>query len=123
MFVYYLIAGALPFSIVVKHVDLPVCIMLVTPVRCCFVADIFIILFTVTCTMCILQAIFSVARPDGDIFLVVRIEKVLQGSISGALEQYLRTTDVKAGTKLHKAMMPYCQRLGNYRMPFAWGAR
>ena len=70
-----------------------------------------------------MQAIFSVARPHGDIFLVVRIEKVLQGSISGALEQYLRTTDVKAGTKVHKAMMPYCQRLGNYRMPFAWGAR
>jgi len=70
-----------------------------------------------------LQAIFSIARPHGDIFLVVRIEKVLQGSISGALEQYLRTTDVKAGTKQHKTMLPYCQRLGNYRMPFAWGAR
>jgi len=73
--------------------------------------------------LCILQAVFSVARPHGDIFLVVRIEKVLQGSISGALEQYLRTTDVKAGTKLHKAMVPYCQRLGTYHMPFAWGAR
>jgi len=72
---------------------------------------------------CILQAIFSVAEPHGDIFLVVKIEKVLQGSISGAVEQYLRTTDVKAGTKLHRMMMPYCQRLGNYRMPFAWGAR
>jgi len=72
---------------------------------------------------CILQAIFSVAQPHGDIFLVVKIEKVLQGSISGAVEQYLRTTDVKAGTKLHRMMMPYCQRLGNYRMPFAWGAR
>jgi len=72
---------------------------------------------------CVLQAIFSVSRPHGDIFLVVKIEKVLQGSISGAVDQYLRTTDAKAGTKLHKAMMPYCQRLGNYHMPFAWGAR
>ena len=69
-----------------------------------------------------LQAIFSVAQPHGDIFLVVKIEKVLQGSVSGALDQYSRT-DVKTGTKLHKAMLPYCQRLGSYHMPFAWGAR
>jgi dedicator of cytokinesis protein 9/10/11 len=69
------------------------------------------------------QAIFSVSQPDPDIFLVVRIEKVLQGSISAALEQYLRTTDVKAGTKIHKSVVPYCQKLGLYHMPFAWGAR
>jgi len=70
----------------------------------------------------VVQAVFSVAQPHGDIFLVVRIEKVLQGSISGAQEQYGRT-DVKTGTKLHKSMIPYCQRLGSYHMPFAWGAR
>lgn len=69
-----------------------------------------------------MQAIFSVAEPHGDIYLVVRIEKVLQGSVSSALEQYTRT-DVKSGSKLHKTMVPYCQRLGTYHMPFAVGAR
>lgn len=68
-------------------------------------------------------AIFSVTKPDVDIFLVVRVEKVLQGSISAAVDQYLRTTDQKTGTKIHKSMKQYCQRLGRYRMPFVWAAR
>lgn len=69
------------------------------------------------------MAIFSVTKPNPDIFLVVRIEKVLQGSISAALENYLRTTDQKTGTKIHRSMKVCCQRLGRYRMPFVWAAR
>lgn len=69
------------------------------------------------------QAIFSVTKPDVDIFLVVRVEKILQGSISAAVDQYLRTTDQKTGTKIHKSMKQYCQRLGRYHMPFVWAVR
>ena len=66
---------------------------------------------------------FSVTKPNPDIYLVARIEKVLQGSISAATEPYMRTPDIKVGTKLHKQMRTYCARLGHYRMPFAWAAR
>ena len=66
---------------------------------------------------------FSISNPHGDVYLVVRIEKILQGSINAALDNYLKTTDIKTGTKLHRSMKMYCQRLGRYRMPFAWGVR
>ena len=35
----------------------------------------------------------------------------------------MKTPDMKAATKIHKQMKVYCQRLGHYRMPFAWAAR
>ncbi|XP_043275620.1 dedicator of cytokinesis protein 9 isoform X2 [Venturia canescens] len=70
------------------------------------------------------QAIFSISNPHPDIFLVVRIEKILQGSIYQTSEPYLRATkDPRLGLKVHKQVRASCQRLGNYRMPFAWAAR
>ncbi|XP_044001761.1 dedicator of cytokinesis protein 9 isoform X3 [Aphidius gifuensis] len=70
------------------------------------------------------QAIFSINNPHPDIFLVVRIEKILQGSICQTSEPYIRATkDPRLGLKVHKNVRSCCQRLGNYKMPFAWSAR
>ena len=69
------------------------------------------------------QAIFNVVRPHHEVFLVARIEKVLQGSINAAVDPYMRNPDEKLAAKIHRQMSLYCSKLGHYRMPFAWGAR
>ncbi|XP_063281579.1 dedicator of cytokinesis protein 9 isoform X3 [Pelobates fuscus] len=70
------------------------------------------------------QGIFSVTCPHPDIFLVARIEKVLQGSITHCAEPYMKSSDsAKAAQKVLKNAKQACGRLGQYRMPFAWAAR
>ncbi|XP_054592286.1 dedicator of cytokinesis protein 11 isoform X2 [Nothobranchius furzeri] len=69
------------------------------------------------------QGIFSVTNPHADIFLVARVEKVLQNGITHCAEPYMKTPDTKAGQKVLKAAKQTCQRLGRYRMPFAWAAK
>nr|XP_014976844.1 dedicator of cytokinesis protein 9 isoform X10 [Macaca mulatta] len=70
------------------------------------------------------QGIFSVTCPHPDIFLVARIEKVLQGSITHCAEPYMKSSDSsKVAQKVLKNAKQACQRLGQYRMPFAWAAR
>ncbi|XP_072243844.1 dedicator of cytokinesis protein 8 isoform X2 [Leuresthes tenuis] len=73
------------------------------------------------------SAIFSITYPSPDIFLVIKIEKVLQqGEISDCADPYitLRECDsTKNKDKLEKLRgqaETFCQRLGHYRMPFAW---
>uniref|UniRef100_H3DJQ4 Dedicator of cytokinesis 8 n=1 Tax=Tetraodon nigroviridis TaxID=99883 RepID=H3DJQ4_TETNG len=73
------------------------------------------------------SAIFSVTYPSPDIYLVIKIEKVLQqGEISECADPYmtLRECDSpKNKDKLEKLRCQaetFCQRLGRYRMPFAW---
>ena len=70
-----------------------------------------------------LQAVFSVVDPHPDIYLVARIEKVLQGSVSACTEPYVRNPDIRIGSKIHRTMKTYCHRLGRYRMPFAWAVK
>uniref|UniRef100_A0A8C0IMJ0 C2 DOCK-type domain-containing protein n=1 Tax=Chelonoidis abingdonii TaxID=106734 RepID=A0A8C0IMJ0_CHEAB len=75
------------------------------------------------------SAIFSITYPSPDIFLVIKLEKVLQqGDISDCCEPYMvmkETDAVKNKEKLEKlrgAAEQFCSRLGRYRMPFAWTA-
>ena len=70
------------------------------------------------------QAIFSITDPNHEVYLVVRIEKVLQGSISSCIEPYLKSGDTKkAAQKAHKWAEICCKSLGQYGMPFGWTAR
>lgn len=70
------------------------------------------------------QAILNVSTPHPDIFLVVRIEKILQGGINNTTDAYLKAAkDPKMGVKLNKSVKSYSQKIGHYRMPFAWAAR
>lgn len=57
------------------------------------------------------QAVFSVSSPHPDIYLVLRIDKVLQGSVASISEPYIRSTkDPKLGNKVVKAVKASCQR-------------
>ncbi|NXB71894.1 DOCK8 protein, partial [Donacobius atricapilla] len=73
------------------------------------------------------SAIFSVTYPSSDIYLVIKIEKVLQqGEIGDCAEPYMVLKESEAGKtkekieKLKAQAESFCQRLGKYRMPFAW---
>ncbi|XP_063323540.1 dedicator of cytokinesis protein 9-like isoform X2 [Pelmatolapia mariae] len=70
------------------------------------------------------QGIFSVTCPHPEIFLVARIEKVLQGGIAHCTEPYMKSSDsAKMAQKVLKNARTACGRLGQYRMPFGWAAR
>uniref|UniRef100_H2Y9C6 Dedicator of cytokinesis protein 9 n=1 Tax=Ciona savignyi TaxID=51511 RepID=H2Y9C6_CIOSA len=71
------------------------------------------------------KGIFSVTNPHNDIYLVARIEKVLQGSIKACAQPYMKSDsdNHKTAAKVLKHAKPACQRLGQYRMPFAWTAK
>ncbi|XP_048588509.1 dedicator of cytokinesis protein 9 isoform X4 [Nematostella vectensis] len=70
------------------------------------------------------NAIFSVTVPHDDVYLVVRIDKVLQGSISSCVEPYLKSGDArKSALKVQRQAEVCCKRLGHYTMPFGWAAR
>ncbi|CAL8303287.1 unnamed protein product [Merluccius merluccius] len=75
------------------------------------------------------SAIFSITYPSADIFLVIKLEKVLQqGDIGECCEPYMvmkESDSAKHKEKLEKLRMQAeqsCTRLGRFRMPFAWTA-
>uniref|UniRef100_A0A6I8QJP9 Dedicator of cytokinesis 7 n=1 Tax=Xenopus tropicalis TaxID=8364 RepID=A0A6I8QJP9_XENTR len=75
------------------------------------------------------SAIFSITYPSQDVFLVIKLEKVLQqGDIGECAEPYMiykEADTAKNKEKLEKLKSQadqFCQRLGRYRMPFAWTA-
>ncbi|XP_014668067.1 PREDICTED: dedicator of cytokinesis protein 7-like [Priapulus caudatus] len=66
------------------------------------------------------SCIFNITYPSPDIFLVVKLEKILQqGDISESAEPYMK--DDKRD-KVRANAQYYCERLGQYCMPFAWTA-
>ena len=71
------------------------------------------------------KAIFSVTFPHPDVYLVLRIEKVLQGGITSCSEPYMKSGDAlkKGATKAYRSAEIACQTLWRYRMPFALATR
>ncbi|KAG4065416.1 hypothetical protein HA402_002814 [Bradysia odoriphaga] len=64
------------------------------------------------------SAIFEISNPSSDLFLVIRLEKVLQGD---SVEPYLKEDkDKQTRDKAKSNATDFCDRLGKYRMPFAW---
>lgn len=66
------------------------------------------------------SCIFNITYPSSDMFLVIKLEKVLQGDVNECAEPYMK--DEKNRDKLKTSAALYCERLGKYRMPFAWTA-
>ncbi|XP_070690098.1 dedicator of cytokinesis protein 8 [Pempheris klunzingeri] len=73
------------------------------------------------------SGIFSITYPSPDIYLVIKIEKVLQqGEISDCADPYITMRECESAKnkdkseKLRNQAEMFCQRLGRYRMPFAW---
>ncbi|XP_043910690.1 dedicator of cytokinesis protein 7-like [Protopterus annectens] len=75
----------------------------------------------------ITSAIFSVTNLSSDIYLVIKVEKILQqGSISESVEPYISFKEketIKNKEKIDKLKLQaqsFCQYFGTYRMPVAW---
>lgn len=66
------------------------------------------------------NCIFNITNPTPDLFLVIRLEKVLQGDINECIEPYVK--DDKNLDKLKANAVAVCERLGKYRQAFAWTA-
>ncbi|XP_063618134.1 dedicator of cytokinesis protein 7 [Cydia splendana] len=66
------------------------------------------------------SAVFDIMNPSADVFLVVRVEKVLQGDVNECVEPYIK--DDKNREKVRAGAQAACSRLGKYRMPLAWSA-
>ena len=70
---------------------------------------------------CIFEVSRSISSQSNscDLFLVVKLEKVLQGDINESAEPYIKDVNIE---KAKLNAIDACTRLGAYRMPFAWTA-
>nr|CRZ23221.1 Bm4167 [Brugia malayi] len=67
------------------------------------------------------QAVFSISQPLNDIFIVIKLEKVLQPcEVADACEPYVK--EDKNKERLMQMAQQYCERLGAFRMPLGWFA-
>ncbi|CRL07174.1 CLUMA_CG020162, isoform A [Clunio marinus] len=66
------------------------------------------------------SAAFEITHPSNDLFLVIRLEKVLQGSSQDSVEPYLKEYSNIEKSKANA--LYYTERLGKYRAPFGFTA-
>ncbi|KAL0280011.1 UNVERIFIED_CONTAM: hypothetical protein PYX00_001439 [Menopon gallinae] len=66
------------------------------------------------------SCIFNVTHPSPDLFLVIKLEKVLQGDIAECAEPYMKEEKNKDKVKFNAVAA--CERLGKFRMPLGWTA-
>lgn len=66
------------------------------------------------------SAIFEITHPSNDLFLVIRLEKVLQGDIKDSIEPYMK--EYSNIDKAKATALDYTERLGKYRAPFGFTA-
>uniref|UniRef100_A0A9J2PJV5 Dedicator of cytokinesis protein 7 n=1 Tax=Ascaris lumbricoides TaxID=6252 RepID=A0A9J2PJV5_ASCLU len=65
------------------------------------------------------QAVFSISQSIADVFIVVKLEKVLQAcEVADASDPYLKEERNKE--RLVQTAKAFCDRLGAYRMPLGW---
>ncbi|XP_033123079.1 dedicator of cytokinesis protein 7-like isoform X2 [Anneissia japonica] len=69
-------------------------------------------------------AVFSLTYPSSDVYIVVKLDKVLQqGDIQECAEPYMKESEnPKVQEKVKANAKYFCEKLGAYRMPFAWTA-
>lgn len=69
------------------------------------------------------SCIFNLTHSSPEIYLVIRVEKVLQqGDISECAESYVKPQSLSQIEKLQINASQFCERLGKFRMPFVWTA-
>uniref|UniRef100_A0A672SMX5 Dedicator of cytokinesis protein 11-like n=1 Tax=Sinocyclocheilus grahami TaxID=75366 RepID=A0A672SMX5_SINGR len=68
-----------------------------------------------TCVLCVFQGSFSVTNPHTDIFLLARVEKVLQNGITHCAEPYIKTADISKVCRHNK-----CGHCFQRWMPAVW---
>lgn len=75
------------------------------------------------------KALYNIQEVHDEIYLVVRIEKMLDGcNLHSSMQPYLmqmnETSKIKAAIKLNRKMNQLMKtRLVNYKQPFAWAAK
>ncbi|XP_071954468.1 dedicator of cytokinesis protein 7-like [Antedon mediterranea] len=71
-------------------------------------------------------AVFSLTYPSTDVYIVIKLEKVLQqGDIQECADPYMKESESQNQKVLEKVKANakyFCEKLGAYRMPFAWTA-
>lgn len=69
------------------------------------------------------SSIFNLSQLSPDMYLVIKLEKVLQNDINEVIDVYAKPPEENAKIeKLKVSAASNCERLGRYRMPFAWTA-
>ncbi|KCV71554.1 hypothetical protein H696_02494 [Fonticula alba] len=67
------------------------------------------------------RAMFELTQPSMDIFLVLRVDKVLEGDIEPIYDRYAPNAKSSLAPTVEQ-VENLCTRLGRFRQPYAWGA-